>query len=349
MKICARILFFVLLMLTVSLFAQTEIVKEDVMNVAGSVGTYEISNTGAVAVDLLEEGAGKTWDFTQLTMGSSPNIDEYTFQSEIYSGANYVMKESHQDDTTWYVHTYVRLSDDSLKIIARKMKDFEGISIRWAGPDDYYALPLALGTSWVSVQQDTFTFGNDLFISTNTSKNTVDASGTVKLPVGDFECLRLRTVSEEKSDGNVFRYIKYTFLAKNNLLVALAQGQPDDTTHNFSSAVYVQRFISLETRIDNNKADVPEKFFLAQNYPNPFNPRTRINFDLPIYSRLELAVYNLKGERIRTLHSGYLIPGSYSFIWDGTDFKNRRIASGMYIYRLRCRGHVQSRRMILIR
>jgi len=356
MKRRQRISSILLVLLNVPLFSQTQIVRQDVMDMSGASGAYEISNTGNVAVDLLTEGDGKVWDFTGLDMGTAPNIDEYSLQdisgteeTALFPGSNFVLRESHVDGTTWFVHTYVDLREDRLKIIARKMKDVSGLSVRWACPEDYYTLPLAMGTAWNSVQIDTFDFGFGPFISTTFSRNFVDASGTVRLPVGDFECLRLRTVSVEESGGNPFRTIKYTFLAKNNLLVAILQGQPDDTTHNFSSAVYVQRFQSIQTHVSGRTTKTPDRFFLARNYPNPFNPETRIDIELPDYSRVDLSVYNLKGERIRTLHSGYLVPGRHSFIWDGTNRENEQVPSGIYLYGLRCRGQNLFRRMTLIR
>ena len=92
---------------------------------------------------------------------------------------------------------------------------------------------------------------------------------------------------------------------------------------------------------------------LYQNQPNPFNPSTTIRFNIPegesFLAAAHLAIYNLRGKKIRTLINHTLIPGNYSVIWDGTDERGRHVASGVYFYRLR-NGAVQlTRKMILMK
>jgi hypothetical protein len=73
----------------------------------------------------------------------------------------------------------------------------------------------------------------------------------------------------------------------------------------------------------------PVRFELAHNYPNPFNPRTKISFRLAERADVELKVYDLRGQEVRTLASGNMDAGSYSLTFDGAG-----LASGMYFYRL---------------
>lgn len=90
-------------------------------------------------------------------------------------------------------------------------------------------------------------------------------------------------------------------------------------------------------------------FRLAQNYPNPFNPETTISFSLAGKSNISLDIYNMKGQKIRTLHSGVLPKGNHSLVWDGTDDKNTAVSSGVYIYKMRSAGQTQTRKMILMK
>lgn len=67
------------------------------------------------------------------------------------------------------------------------------------------------------------------------------------------------------------------------------------------------------------KEEVPTQFILFPNYPNPFNPSTTISFSLPKENRVELAIYSISGQRVRTLLSGRMSAGTYSSVWDGRD------------------------------
>ncbi len=89
---------------------------------------------------------------------------------------------------------------------------------------------------------------------------------------------------------------------------------------------------------------VPGAFALSQNYPNPFNPSTTIEFALPAFSPVELAVYNLLGERVAVLLREQLAAGRYTVRFDASS-----LPSGVYIYRLRAGGTVLSKRMIALK
>ncbi|MCB0297974.1 MAG: T9SS type A sorting domain-containing protein, partial [Calditrichaeota bacterium] len=97
-------------------------------------------------------------------------------------------------------------------------------------------------------------------------------------------------------------------------------------------------------------AVIPERYELLQNYPNPFNPSTLIRYQLPAAGEVELAVYNLIGQRIKTLVQQHQGAGGYAVQWDGTDDASRPVASGIYFYRLSAGKHfVQTRKMLLTR
>jgi hypothetical protein len=93
-----------------------------------------------------------------------------------------------------------------------------------------------------------------------------------------------------------------------------------DGTYKFSDLV--------ETEID-----VPKNFELSQNYPNPFNPSTRINYNLPFYSRVTLDVFNINGERIGQIVNQVQSAGYYTINFSSSTL-NRNIASGVYIYKI---------------
>jgi hypothetical protein len=94
---------------------------------------------------------------------------------------------------------------------------------------------------------------------------------------------------------------------------------------------------------------VPFVFSLSQNYPNPFNPSTEIYFTLPEAGHADLTIYNILGQRVRSLVSSDLEAGRYSAFWDGTDNNGRKVASGIYIYRLQTGGYTSSKKMLLLK
>ncbi len=93
----------------------------------------------------------------------------------------------------------------------------------------------------------------------------------------------------------------------------------------------------------------PETYALRQNYPNPFNPQTIIEYDLPEDAEVELTVYNALGQMVRTLQSGPQIAGRHRLIWDATDASGRKVATGVYFYRLKTPAFTRVRKMIFMR
>ena len=104
-----------------------------------------------------------------------------------------------------------------------------------------------------------------------------------------------------------------------------------------------------ETAIAEAEGVVPAEFALAQNFPNPFNASTTIAFQLAFASQVELAVYNISGQRVRTLISGSLPAGHHRLQWDGRNDRGEPAASGAYLYQLSASDFVATRQLILLK
>lgn len=89
---------------------------------------------------------------------------------------------------------------------------------------------------------------------------------------------------------------------------------------------------------------IPPKFALFQNYPNPFNPTTRIEYLLPKTSDVSLKVFDMMGREVATLVDEVQGSGFKS-----VEFHAEELASGMYFYRLRAGGFVETKKLTLIR
>ncbi|MFQ5650630.1 MAG: T9SS type A sorting domain-containing protein [bacterium] len=94
---------------------------------------------------------------------------------------------------------------------------------------------------------------------------------------------------------------------------------------------------------------LPTAFQLSQNYPNPFNPSTVINYDVAGTGPVSLQVYNMLGQRIRTLFDGVRQAGSYSILWDGHNEKGEQVAAGIYFVRMKSDNLVFTRKMLLVK
>ena len=81
--------------------------------------------------------------------------------------------------------------------------------------------------------------------------------------------------------------------------------------------------------------------FKLANYPNPFNPETTISFSIPNDSNIELSIFNIKGQKIKTLAHNEFNKGDHSIIWNGDDECNKPVSSGVYLYKLNVKGKTE--------
>jgi hypothetical protein len=96
-------------------------------------------------------------------------------------------------------------------------------------------------------------------------------------------------------------------------------------------------------------AETPSEFSLSENYPNPFNPETEISFSLPERTQVSLVIYNMLGEKVKTLVNQTMDAGTYSAHWNGKDEAENSLASGIYFYRLKTESFDQTRKMVLMK
>ncbi|UCE06702.1 MAG: T9SS type A sorting domain-containing protein, partial [bacterium] len=94
---------------------------------------------------------------------------------------------------------------------------------------------------------------------------------------------------------------------------------------------------------------MPKHYLLEQNFPNPFNPTTKIRYHLPKPDHAEISIFNLKGQKIKTLIDKQQFAGVYELIWDGTDNHGSLVTSGVYIYKLVTKSFTSSKKLALIK
>ena len=96
-------------------------------------------------------------------------------------------------------------------------------------------------------------------------------------------------------------------------------------------------------------APTPDQYVLSDAYPNPFNPETTIEFALPQEGPALMMVFNIQGQKVKTLVNEVLPAGQYRAVWDGTDTSGRAVSSGVYLYRLRSGSFVETKRVSFIK
>ena len=193
---------------------------------------------------------------------------------------------------------------------------------------------------------------------------TVDAWGTLTVPSGTYDCLRLkrrefRTINIPGLYSTDIETYTYVYLTQGfNQVLSVTADQSEG--EGFTTALYV--FLAntpLPSDVDegcdpecDDDQTLPDSWNLGQNYPNPFNPTTTIRYALPQPALVELKVFSMLGQEVATLELSTKTPGEHLTLWDGKDFNGKDVPGGVYFYRLKAtsldgKTIVQTKKMIM--
>ncbi len=179
-----------------------------------------------------------------------------------------------------------------------------------------------------------------------TTKKIAGPSGVVPIPADWKTSLKFDYASYSgdpmvfPSDPNAWFYLK-SETDNSHLFYA----EPLDTT-----TMKKLGFTINPTRVNEPDGSQPTQFSLKQNYPNPFNPGTNIQFSIVTSEKVDLAIYDVRGQWVRTLVDHELrSPGEYTVSWDGTDNHGQRVASGIYFTRMQAGTNVTSLKMSMVK
>jgi hypothetical protein len=104
-----------------------------------------------------------------------------------------------------------------------------------------------------------------------------------------------------------------------------------------------------ENGIEKANSGTPPAFELLQNHPNPFNPETEISYVLPKDAYVNLSIYNILGQKVRTLVDELETAGRKSVRWDGMDERGDQVTSGVYFYKIRAGDFEKTNRMFMLK
>ncbi len=362
------LLLFISLTLPVAAFGQIQITQQNLLGQIGTTQTIIEDERFHIPIDVGEAGANKVWDFR-----STPLVDTVFVVNEFlppgglpgierFPDVNWVQKITFPDFPDNEAYNYLNVTSDYLITRGDSVAFTEPIdtSFVFFQNDTVAPMPLEFGNMWTSTEIDTDGFYPDFGnISLDTTINHIDGWGMVRIPLGDFECLRLRqdikavnltVVAGEITSSNTDTWIQYDWISKNEFFVARAQSQFGNTNPDFTDANgygLLHAKSGTPTSVEGNP-EVPESFVLFQNYPNPFNPETAISFQMREAGPVDLTIFNVLGQPVRKLVSGFMDAGSRQVTWDGTDNLGQRVSSGVYVYQLQSSELVQTKKMVLL-
>jgi len=144
-----------------------------------------------------------------------------------------------------------------------------------------------------------------------------------------------------------FRYLgsDYQFVYFDFPLYFIPEAQACSLLHKALSDLSVSP--SLVENDEESKA--PLSFSLKQNFPNPFNSETVIEYFLPKESQVKITIYNLLGQRVKTILDRRESAGHKRVIWDGKNEKEDVVGSGIYFYHMEAGEFAQTNKMILLK
>jgi hypothetical protein len=132
-------------------------------------------------------------------------------------------------------------------------------------------------------------------------------------------------------------------------LVPKSRTQYEQKTNAILSALYSPVNGTGQEDDANTTPILPQTPVLHSNYPNPFNPSTSISYSLPEDMQCTLFIYNIKGQKVKTLHNGVSTQGNHTLIWNGRDDNGISVSSGIYFYQLKAQGDTITKKMIMVK
>ena len=167
-----------------------------------------------------------------------------------------------------------------------------------------------------------------------------DINNLVVAPKNDFDCIEiLENTSISPVETNSVQSVEFIFNVAENAIV--------DSVYDLHFDILSDNGLKSNKTIQ-IKIIAPEKFELFDNYPNPFNPITNIKYMLPEESKVNLSIYNLRGQLVESLVQKKQVAGIFTTNWNATNF-----ASGVYFYRIKVEDsngmNVLSKKMILVK
>ena len=125
--------------------------------------------------------------------------------------------------------------------------------------------------------------------------------------------------------------------------------ETSEMTHTFLFDDILFMDFDTMTGVGPDNVPINAAFLLNQNYPNPFNPDTNISFSMDVANKVEISIFNSRGQLVRKLVDGFFAEGEHIVNWNGKTDDQKMAPSGIYFYRMSNNGVYRHRKMILMK
>jgi hypothetical protein len=192
----------------------------------------------------------------------------------------------------------------------------------------------------------TYLFSNSGLFPIENDTFQVDVFGAIFIPVDEhYPIVHGEFTSQETCLGTISEFIAAGGYCNGKMIIG--------TGCTNSSQTWSADRTSYTRIIIEKREIIQEQYSLSQNYPNPFNPSTTIGFDIPElkdgFMNARVIIYNILGQKIKTLLNRTVEAGHFELEWDGTNELNQLVPSGIYIYQFQSDLFYASKKMVFMR
>ena len=267
------------------------------------------------------------------------------YSTVIWTGENNSLEENYWNLTD--INSYVKMGGNLILLLKNGRsyimnEMLETLGITWLDPENATisnCLPTNPNLDSIAIQSNQYqcavfdtTFTNDnsslLYVDTESQSRTVGIGLWNKPPNGGWY----------KDDGGQIVFLSGRGYRYNNA----------DLGKNIETIL--SQFFNESPGLSTNSNDnVVTNYYLSQNFPNPFNPTTTIKYDLVKRSKIELIIFNILGQEVKTLVNEYQEKGRKIVFWNGDNNFNKKVSSGVYFYRISSGDWSDIKKMILLK
>jgi hypothetical protein len=229
-------------------------------------------------------------------------------------------------------------NQDGLMAIDIPLRFSEGVTLKDVNFDDVRVSYFDLKISKIDNDENTVIIG----LVTQTTPEAKE-----NLPAGEGVVAHLVFEVDDPAVSEIALEPFETQRPHHSLTFVYCERTEESATFERTSPTFDATTVALSGAAPGN--NLPTAYNLAQNYPNPFNPTTEIALDLPVAGHVNLTVFNVLGQQVRTLVDADMPAGSHVVSWDGTSGSGNAVSSGVYFYRLETGSFVETKKMMLLK
>ena len=343
MKIAVKSLFVLFVFFAQRSVAQISITSSDLLGLIGKNLVLE-EDSSTVSIDLGQPGANQVWDHRNIEF-INPSSINVAFEeaagnpfSNQFPMANLVQHISTDlvegDQYLFYKVELDRFTGlgDAFSFV------FEGMPFNQVDPGESLEapLPLTMGNEWNSIIRDTFSESGLSLITYDSTVNVVDGWGMLRLPMGDFDCLRIKSKSYCTSistfggntNSETESELTYVWLSKDYFILSTVTHEDVDN-ENFTTSNFYSR-VSNVTGSTGLRDQMALKTVQVNIYPNPFIDQIRVELELEYPQEIRLEVFDASQKIVDVLYDDRLGKGNHTLIWNDQN----GISSATYFLRI---------------